>query len=287
MRRALAAATAAIAIAVATSTAMTVIAAGPASAKNSKLVKSAHVAFESCPIATTLMKATLLGTNFSANQPILVGISVRNESNHACGHAPRSSNPLSSLGIEIGPCGNVSLRVENAQRHNVFPGPGDVPSCTLQFSVRLRAHQSLSTVGVWNQQLGLNGQTRVPAGTYRIIIDNKITFSITLTSPSGPVVPGAPNTTPPSPGPCGSFFNLIASAPTPTPATTTTTTTTTPIPTGPKCPIGQVAPPTPGHTPTPTVPPSTTTTTAPGNSHNAANAANAVAPPPGTNPPSR
>jgi hypothetical protein len=236
-----------MAMAASVSTAVTGARPAAASKPSTALIKTTRVAFENCPARSTVMKVTMLGLTFSTNEPILVGISIRNDSDKACGHLslPRSA-PLASLGIQIGPCGNVSMVVEDAQRHEVFPGPGDAPSCAQRFSVRVPAHHSVASVGVWSQQLGLHGQTPVPRGIYRIIIDKVITFTVTLTSPGGSLAPGQRPTTPPRPGPCGRVFNLIASTPTTTP--------------GPKCPIGQIAPPLPGSTPTPTVPPTTTTT---------------------------
>jgi hypothetical protein len=218
-----------------------------AAAPSPTLIKSAHVAFENCPARTTILRVTMLNLFYVSYQSILVGISVRNTSGTACGHTylPRSV-ALPNLGLQIGPCGSVSMVVKNALGQEVFPGPGDAPSCPQHYSVRLPAHHSLTTVAVWSQQLGLNGQGLVPRGIYRIIIDKKIVFHLTLTDPGGPIAPGTSHPTPPPPGPCGSFFDLVAS-----------TSTTTP---GPKCPIGQVAPPTAGSTPTPTVQPTTPTT---------------------------
>jgi hypothetical protein len=214
--------------------------------------KSAHVAFEGCPARHIVLKATMSRLTFAPNEAILVDIKVSNVSDTACGH---SGDPLSSLGVVISSCGNVSMKIVNTRSQEVFPGPGEAPSCASPFSVRLPPHHSLTAIGAWSQQLGLHGTTQVPAGTYRIVIDRKIVFTISLI---GPTV----GTRPHPQGPCQSFFNLVATSQH-------------------HCPIGQVAPPMPGTTPTPTVPPTTTTTPT-------AHAAQAAAPmQPGKSRPSR
>jgi hypothetical protein len=229
---------------------------GPAQATSrANLVKSAHVAFETCPARTTVLTATLLQLTFTPTQPILVGVSVRNEANHPCGSNGSPSSLLGGLGVVIGPCGNVVLHVENASGHNVFPAPRTTP-CAAHSSTRLTAHHTLHTVGIWNQQEGSADSASAPRGQYRIVVDKKIVFNILLVGPSGTLIP--PNTIPTKPrppGPCGRVFNLVRA-----PASTTTTTTTTTTTKPPTCPIGRVGGPSTG-IPTPTVPAAPTTTT--------------------------
>ncbi len=209
------------------------VGAGATGKPTGPFVKTTHVAFEGCPARNILLKATLLSLTYGMNQPILVGITIRNQSGTTCGHNSGSrANAQSGLGLEIGPCGNVSLKVENAQNQEVFPGPNDAPSCAAAFSVRLPAHRSLTTASVWSQQQGLNGQTQVPRGSYRILVDGKITFTVALTGPSVTTTP-LPLPAPPAQGPCNSVYRLIDVAP------TTTTTTTNPHQ---HCPIGQITP---------------------------------------------
>src|SRR5581483_5593114 len=135
--------------------AVALVSAAPGSAigatRHSDLVKSAHVAFENCPARTTVLTATLLALTFSPNQPILVGVSVRNDSNRACGSNGKPGSLLGGLGVVIGPCGNVAMQVKNGNGHTVFPAPRTTP-CPSRSTSRLLAHHALHTVGVWSQQ---------------------------------------------------------------------------------------------------------------------------------------
>ncbi len=256
---------------------LVLVLASPAGARSttrqSELVKSAHVAFETCAARSTVVTATLLALTFAPTQPILVGVSVRNNAAKPCGSNGAPGSLLGGLGVVFGPCGNVGLQVENGSGHTVFPSPS-TGSCANRSSTVLGAHRTLHSVGIWNQQIGsANSSIDAPRGQYRIIIDKKIVFTVLLVGTGGTLIP--PSVTPqkpPTPGICNRVFNLIGT-PAPTTTTTitsttgttsttsTTTTTTTPRP---KCPIGQVNGPAAG-TPTPTVPPApTTTTTTPG-----------------------
>jgi hypothetical protein len=227
----------------------------PAGATSSPaLTKSTHFAYGECAAKTTVLKASLDHLTFAKGQAVVVHVTITNTSTRPCGDVTTngSNPPPLPTRIVIGICGQVSLQVDTRNGHNIFPGL-QTYMCPFIPGPALSAHGSVSANGTWNQVAypapTTPGRTShaVAAGRYRLIIGGELSFPITVKGASAPSSASAPA----SGGPCGSFFNLVASTPTPTPTTTVHQ----------RCPIDQVAPPFPGSIPTPTVPPTTNPTT--------------------------
>jgi hypothetical protein len=179
--------------------------------------KSAHVAFETCPSASTILMVSLPHLTYTNKSVVTVHASITNTSGTACGQAPVGTGPASQL--EITPCGELFMGMDNAQRQNVYPGTGGF-GCPAQETVLVPAHTTLRAVTTWNQRASYDSTHLAPRGTYTLSMDGALQFTIHLTGTSTGPLPGptalpaplpATFTPVPSAGPCQRVYYLVGS----------------------------------------------------------------------------
>lgn len=163
------------------------------STERAALTKSIHLAFEGCPAKEVTETVVMPRLTFAADQPVTFRLTLRNSGAVACEGLPASGPPQgpgspSLHAITLGPCGTVSMVVDNSSGRDVYPGSGTY-ACPLELSARLPADASISTTGSWPQR-GY-GQTptgaQVPRGRYRLVIGGHISFPIDLVAATGPM----------------------------------------------------------------------------------------------------
>jgi hypothetical protein len=162
--------------------------------------KSAHVAFETCPSATTILTVSLPHLTYSNKSVVTVHASITNTSGTACGQAPVGTGPASQL--QITPCGELVMGIDNAQGQNVYPGSGGF-GCPAQETVLVPAHTTLRAVTDWNQRASYDSTHLAPRGTYTLRMDGALPFTIRLTGTSTGPLPGPT----PAPLPLPTTFN--------------------------------------------------------------------------------
>jgi hypothetical protein len=142
--------------------------------------KTTHLIFENCNGGTTL-KVTLPRLTFKADQPVTFNVTISNPSATPCGPSPPVVGLVQgSSGLEVGPCGPVSMAIDNAKKADVYPGHVAI-GCPAEFGLLLPAQGSLTATGTWDQKIPFGGSHKAPRGHYRLVIDNAVTFPITLT----------------------------------------------------------------------------------------------------------
>ncbi len=175
--------------------------AGAAVVKSSvTLTRSAHVAYETCPAKSVLLTATMRRLTYSQGQPMTVHITVTNTSDTQCGYETTGGTPIGPpRQLTVGQCGEISLVINNAKGQNIYPGRV-VINCPDISGPDLPARGSLTATATWNQSAYpvqvTNPWTSHPAptGHYRLIIDQRISFPVTITAPP-PVSASIPNKT--------------------------------------------------------------------------------------------
>jgi hypothetical protein len=134
------------------------------------VIKVGPVDVGDCPPGTIEATVTIPRTVFTVNQPVSVRAVVRNTGTVPCDYAGLSAKPQ-----EAGPCGMLSMEVENARGLDVWPG-NVAYNCQAEFEESIPPKGSVVAVGSWSQDEG----TLAPRGRYRLIVGRKLAFSITL-----------------------------------------------------------------------------------------------------------
>lgn len=107
---------------------------------------------------------------FRATQPVSVRAVVRNVGTVPCDYAGYAVGPQT-----IGPCGMISMEIENSAGVNVWPGNAAY-FCPMMVGEPIPPGRSVVANGSWNQ----DQDTLAPRGRYRLIIGRELVFSITL-----------------------------------------------------------------------------------------------------------
>jgi hypothetical protein len=217
--------------------------AAPAS---SAITRSAHIGYLSCHAPDVLLSATIQRQSFVQGQLVTYKVSIRDLSHAACGYENGTTVPTNAINPAaglLGPCGELPVQIENGHETVVYPATG--VGCPAILGPPLRAGQTISTTGTWNQSAAFGGRfgdglPLVARGEYHIVIDEKVTLPVDLTGPSSVAPPAGlpPRSSPlPTPStPAQPLPNLPAPtvpSPLPTPTTTSPTTSTTqPTPSG-------------------------------------------------------
>ena len=170
---------------------------GAAQARGGATTKSAHIAFEDCPAATTVLTVSIPRLSYSARQPVEVTVRLANTSDTDCGQSASSPPPVQVPNqLNVGPCGQLGLEIFNAKGANIYPGNVAFP-CPAEFGVELVAHGHLRTTTSWNQEASYNATTLARRGTYRLSISQQlanpsrtpISFRIKLTGATKGALP--------------------------------------------------------------------------------------------------
>jgi hypothetical protein len=141
--------------------------------------KTTHLIFENCNGGTTL-KVTLPRLTFKADQPVTFNVTISNPSPTPCGPAAPVVGGAGSSVLGVGPCGPVSLVIDNAKKAEVYPGHVAI-GCPAEFGLPLPARANVTGTGTWDQKIPFGARHKAPRGHYRLVIDNAVTFPITLT----------------------------------------------------------------------------------------------------------
>jgi hypothetical protein len=155
------------------------------------VTRSAHIGYLSCPAPDVLLTASIQEGPFAPGQLVTYRVSVHNLARTACGTPGRTfptvpTTPNFALGL-LGPCGELSVVIYNAEGTNVYPGPVAF-SCPMIVGPRIAPGQTIATTGMW-QPTGSPGP-----GSYRLVIDGKVTLPIVIAAT--PSAPGLPTPTP-------------------------------------------------------------------------------------------
>jgi hypothetical protein len=141
---------------------------GAAASRLGPTTKSAHVAFEDCPAATTVLTVSIPRLSYSARQAVNVTVTLTNTRATACGESSTSPPPAQVQNqLNVGPCGQLGLEIFNAKGANVYPGNVAL-HCPAEFGVELPAHSRLRATSSWNQQASYNSTALAPRGAYRL-----------------------------------------------------------------------------------------------------------------------
>jgi len=142
----------------------------------SDLVKTASVALGTCPATDVVMRALIPRLNYSANQPVSVAVVVRNVGSHTCTFGGTGNR----YPEYIGPCGAISLQVDGRGGAPLWPGPVAY-SCPAISATALAPGAKFTATGAWPKAIVTRSSSSgAPAGTYRLVIDRAITFTIPL-----------------------------------------------------------------------------------------------------------
>jgi hypothetical protein len=151
--------------------------------------QSVHLQFENCPAATTILTASEARVSYSNHRLVNINVSITNSSANACGPSPEQV-ALSGENLVVGPCGEVSVDIDNARGVNVYPGRTGI-ACPAETGVPVPANGTLTAIASWNQRASYDSTHLAPRGRYELSIQQLLDFAIRLTgSSSGPLPTG-------------------------------------------------------------------------------------------------
>jgi hypothetical protein len=159
------------------------------------VTRSAHVAYGGCPAHAVLLRVTVTHRDFAPGQQVTYRVRLTNQGGKPCGPGliARTGQTTTSSGgaasarpvLLLGPCGAISVVIDNARGTDVSPGPISY-DCPAFVGPRLRAGQTVSANGVWSRELGggIPGRPRpeAPAGTYHLVASGKVSVPFVLLS---------------------------------------------------------------------------------------------------------
>jgi hypothetical protein len=161
------------------------LAAGPsgAAAKASALAQTGHATFWECPKKTTQILVVVNTLTLHPGAPLNLAFTVRNGAATSCNYtapyAGAAPGPTATT-LLAGPCGSVGFEILGPHRHNVWPGAQVVHCPALGFA-QLAPNATISGIGTWDQTKP-NSTTRVPPGSYTLVIDGHFRFPLRVSS---------------------------------------------------------------------------------------------------------
>jgi hypothetical protein len=182
------------------------------------VTRSTHIGYLSCPARDVLLTVSIQARAFAPGQLVTYRVSVHNLSRGTCGTPGRTfpttdTAPNFAAGL-LGPCGELSVVIYDAEGTNVYPGPLAY-GCPMILGPSIAPQQTIATTATW-QPAG----SRRP-GRYRLVIDGKVTLPIVITGPT-PTTPAASSPPMPTPTPSQGFSGSgslpIPSTPVPSPS---------------------------------------------------------------------
>jgi hypothetical protein len=140
------------------------------------LVKTAHVLLGNCTAKEVRMRALIARLTYTASQPVNVAVVVHNVSSQTCTYGGTGRNSIEY----IGPCGAIPLQVTGGGGVPIWPGPG-ITSCPEIGATTLAPGAEFTASGTWPKAIVTRkSSSDAPPGSYRLVIDRVITFTITL-----------------------------------------------------------------------------------------------------------
>jgi hypothetical protein len=142
----------------------------------SPLVKSAHVPLGSCVAKDVLLQATVPRLAYAASQSVTVAVVVHNVGSRTCTYGGTGGRYPEYMG----PCGAFPLQVESRGGAPLWPGPVAY-SCPAISATPLAPGAKVTATGTWPKAIVTKSSSSgAPAGTYRLVVDQRITFTISL-----------------------------------------------------------------------------------------------------------
>lgn len=121
------------------------------------------------------MRVAVARSTYVASQPVDVTAVIRNMGKTVCTYGGTEHGNQ-----HIGPCGAFPMTVLNSRGLSVWPGP-IAYHCPMIGPTHLAPGARVIATGIWPKAVVTGGGTRnAPTGRYRLIIDRKITLTITL-----------------------------------------------------------------------------------------------------------
>jgi hypothetical protein len=140
-----------------------------------QLVRSASIPLGDCAAKDVVMRVTIARFAYGTSQPVNVVAVVRNRSNRPCTYGGSVGRTQS-----IGPCGALSLQVFDGSGADIWPGPVAY-SCPEIGEVALAPKSEVRAIGSWPKiAVTRNFTAAAPPGHYRLAIDRRVSFTITL-----------------------------------------------------------------------------------------------------------
>jgi hypothetical protein len=157
---------------------------GPAGAKSTtttthpssstKLDALGHVKFWECPTKTTQMLVAVNTLTLHPGATLDITFVIKNGAGSSCNYtAPYAGvepGPTSTA-LQAGPCGSVGFEIVGPRGKEVWPGP-QLLNCPALGFAQLASNATVTGTGTWNQDKP-NGNQRVAAGRYTLIVDNR------------------------------------------------------------------------------------------------------------------
>jgi hypothetical protein len=144
--------------------------------RGSGLVKQTSIALGSCSAKDVVMRVVIDRSTYASSQPVDVIAVVRNISKTLCtyGGTGGSSNQY------MGPCGALSMTVLNSRGLDIWPGPVAY-HCPMIGPTHLAPGAQVIATGTWPKlAVTRRRTTTAPPGVYRLIIERRITLTISL-----------------------------------------------------------------------------------------------------------
>ncbi len=184
---------------------------GPATSPASAfVVRSGHVAYESCRSSDVTLTVSVARHVFVPGQLVTYPVVLRNTSAHAC-TAPGAGLAHGPLPLVLGPCSPVSVRITNAGGTDVYPG-GVAVGCPAILGPRIPSHGSITALGTWDQRSVGATRRQQPPGTYTLTVGGTVrvpvrlalgpqTVPVPVPVPFSPPAPSQPRSPSPTPAP--------------------------------------------------------------------------------------
>ncbi len=148
-----------------------------------KLVQLGHGTFWECNAKTTQLLVAVNTLKLHPGAALDINFVVRNqaaaECNYVAPYAGSAPGPTSTA-LQAGPCGSIGFEIIGAHRKNVWPGPQAFNCPALGFA-ELQPSATVSGTGTWNQDKP-NTSSRVPAGSYTLVVDGHFDFPLHVVS---------------------------------------------------------------------------------------------------------
>jgi hypothetical protein len=161
-----------------------VTAGGPvaaASAQAPVLVQQGHGSVWECPSNTTTFLVAVNRLILHPGQTLSVSFVAKNLGPTACNYvAPYSGTTPgpTTTALQIGPCGSMGLEIRGRHHRDVWPGVQPFNCPALGFA-QLQPNATVDGTGTWAQTLP-GGTSRVPVGTYTLVVDGQFSFPLRI-----------------------------------------------------------------------------------------------------------
>jgi hypothetical protein len=143
--------------------------------RHGSVVKGVLSTLGNCPFATVNLRVLIARTSYNPSQPVDVLGVARNEGPVSCTYAGTERGDQF-----IGPCGALSMSVLDGSGTSVWPGPVAY-SCPEMGPTHLGPGAQVIAIGSWPRlTVTRAGSSPAPSGTYRLVIANRLSFTITL-----------------------------------------------------------------------------------------------------------